>query len=70
MQRHRVDVFAFGAGLLFLLLAAGFLLDALDVWDADVAWLPPALLIVFGLAGVLATVTRRPERTEPGEGVE
>ena len=58
MTRHRLDVFALCAGVLFMALALGFLLDGLGVWNADASWIVPVLLIVFGLAGVLTTVGR------------
>jgi hypothetical protein len=60
MTRHRVDVFALVAGALFTALAVGFLLDGLDAWDVDTGWVPPLVLIVLGVAGVLSTVTRWP----------
>ena len=34
MTRHRLDVFPLCAGVLFMALAIGFLLDGLDVWNA------------------------------------
>ena len=63
MTRHRLDVFPLCAGVLFIALAVGFLLDGLDVWDVDASWVGPVLLIAFGLAGVLTTVGRH---TRPG----
>ena len=63
MTRHRLDVFPLCAGVLFMALAIGFLLDGLDVWNAHASWVIPVLLIVFGLAGVLTTVGRY---TRPG----
>ena len=58
MKRHPFDVFAFCAGVLFGVLAFGFLLDGLDVWHADVALIGPVLLMVFGLAVFLSTFSR------------
>jgi hypothetical protein len=46
-------------GLLFMGLGTAFLFDALNVWSADVTWVPPIVLIVLGLAGVLSTVGRQ-----------
>jgi hypothetical protein len=63
MNRHRFDFFALATGLVFVALAVGFLLDAADAWNADVIWLPPVLLIAFGLTGVLATFFRRSSPT-------
>ena len=72
MTRHRLDVFPLCAGVLFMALAIGFLLDGLDVWDADASWIVPVLVIVFGLAGVLTTVGRhtRPRSVTPPAGPE
>ena len=72
MTRHRLDVFSLCAGMLFMALAIGFLLDGLDVWNADASWIVPVLLIVFGLAGVLTTVGRhtRPHSPVPPENPE
>ena len=72
MTRHRLDVFSLCAGVLFMALAIGFLLDGLDVWNADASWIVPVLLIVFGLAGVLTTVGRhtRPRSMPPTTGPE
>ena len=69
MTRHRLDVFPLCAGVLFMALAIGFLLDGLDVWNAHASWVVPVLLIVFGLAGVLTTAGRytRPGSSTPSE---
>ena len=58
MTRHRLDVFALCAGAFFVALAVGFVLDGLDVWDMNVAWIGPVLLIALGLGGVLSTIGR------------
>jgi hypothetical protein len=58
MTRHRIDVFALCAGLFFVLLAVGFVLDGLDTWDMDVGRVGPLVLITLGLAGVLSTLMR------------
>jgi hypothetical protein len=62
MKRHPLDVLALVAGMLFAGLGAVFLLDALNVFSADVSWIPPIVLIVLGFAGVLSTIGRRSER--------
>jgi hypothetical protein len=69
MNRHPLDVFGLCAGVFFVALAVGFLLDGLDVWDVDAGWIPPTLLIVLGIAGVLSTIGRasRPERPDGSE---
>ncbi|MET1001922.1 MAG: hypothetical protein ABWZ15_08950 [Acidimicrobiia bacterium] len=58
MKRHRFNAAAGGMGLVFVILAVGFFLDAIDVWDAEVAWLAPVFLIAFGAAGVVSSVAR------------
>jgi hypothetical protein len=59
MERHPLDLVSLLGGLLFMGLGTAFLFDALDVWSADVTWVPPIVLIVLGLAGVLSTVGRQ-----------
>jgi hypothetical protein len=59
MTRHRLDIVSLVGGLLFVGLGVAFLLDALDAWSADITWVPPIVLIVLGVAGVLSTVGRR-----------
>jgi hypothetical protein len=58
VKAHRIDPFSLAAGVLFTALGVGFLLDELDVWTADVTWVPAIVLIVLGLGGVLAGVLR------------
>jgi hypothetical protein len=64
MTRHRFEPFAFCAGALFIVLAVVFALDAAEVWSTDASWVPPVVLIAFGSAGVLATITRRRAHTD------
>ncbi len=64
---HRTDFFALFAGLLFLALGIGFVLDGIETWDADVTWVPPMVLIALGLGIALATMTRPPR--EQGDDV-
>ena len=59
MTRHRFDPFAFIAGALFLALSVGFLLDGTDAWDVNARWIGPAVLMTFGLAGLITTVGRQ-----------
>lgn len=60
MKRHPLDLFSLLGGLLFMGLGLAFLLDALNTWSTDITWVPPVVLIVLGLAGVLSTFGRRP----------
>jgi hypothetical protein len=59
MKRHPLDLFSLLGGLLFMGLGLAFLLDALNKWSTDITWVPPVVLIVLGLAGVLSTFGRR-----------
>jgi hypothetical protein len=63
MKRHPLDLFSLLGGLLFMGLGTTFLLDALNKWSADITWVPPIVLIVLGLAGVLSTVDRQRAHT-------
>jgi hypothetical protein len=58
MNRHDLDWLSLFAGALFVGLGTTFLLNALGTWSADLAWVPPIVLIVCGLAGVVSTVAR------------
>ena len=60
--RHSADVFSLVTGLLFLALGGGYLLHDLAGPDVDLRWVAPAALIAIGLAGLLASVRRRPAR--------
>jgi flagellar biosynthesis protein FliQ len=59
MKRHALDLISLLGGLLFVGLGVAFLLDSLNIWSADITWVPPIVLIVLGLAGVLSTFARR-----------
>jgi hypothetical protein len=65
MRRHRFDPFAFCVGVVFVCLAVAFGLDAADAWSTDAAWVPPVVLIAFGLGGVLSTLMRRRPTEDP-----
>ncbi len=66
MKPHPLDVVSLLGGLLFVGLGGAFLLDATNVWSADITWVPPIVLIVLGLAGVLSTFARRSPGSEDG----
>jgi len=58
MNRHDLDWFSLFAGLLFAGLGTAFLIDSFGTHSADLAWVLPIALIVFGLAGVVSTIAR------------
>ena len=60
--RHPADVFSLVTGLLFLALGGFYLVHDLAGPDVDLRWVGPAALIAIGLAGLAASVRRRPAR--------
>lgn len=67
MERHKLDVLSLVFGLLFVGVAVIGLLDAVVLDVADLRWLGPLALVVFGVVLVLTAGSRRAERaaTEP-----
>ena len=61
-RRHQPDAFSLVMGLLFLALGGFYLVHDLTGPDVDLRWVAPAALIAIGLAGLLASVRRRPAR--------
>lgn len=64
LQRHDVDLFSLVAGVVFLLIAVGHLLDVAGGVDLDGRWVAPVVLLGLGLAG-LAGVLRRTSDDDP-----
>ena len=62
MRRHDLDVFSLVAGLVFLALAIGHLVDESSSVSLDGRWVAPLTLIALGAAG-LASALRRSEPT-------
>lgn len=60
--RHQADAFSLVMGLLFLALGGFYLVHDLSGPDVDLRWVGPAALIAIGVAGLLASVRRRPPR--------
>ena len=58
MPRHEPDAVSLMAGLLLVLLAGAVLVDDLTGLRVDPGGTAAALLVVVGLAGLLATVRR------------
>jgi hypothetical protein len=60
VKRHPLDVVSLVAALIFLGVFGIWLgVDRGDLDIADIGWLTPTLLIVAGLAGVVASLQRR-----------
>ncbi|HEX5096408.1 MAG TPA: hypothetical protein VFX21_10355 [Acidimicrobiia bacterium] len=64
MKRHRFDPLAFSAGVVFLVLAVAFGLDALDTWSTNAVWVPPVVFIALGLGSLFTTLARNHQRAE------
>jgi hypothetical protein len=60
--RHQTDAFSLVMGLLFLALGGFYLLHDLTGPEVDLRWVGPAALIAIGVAGLAASVRRRPRR--------
>lgn len=67
MRRHDVDVLSLMAGLLFMLMGLGWLLDAADAFRVDWEWLAPLVLVGLGLVGLLTSFLGRGETDPPVE---
>lgn len=59
MIQERFNVSGVVAGLLFIALGAGLLLQHLDVWDLDLEVVLPALLVGVGVLTVIGALLRR-----------
>jgi hypothetical protein len=59
MERHDTDVVSLIGGVLFMGLGLAFVLDALNGWSSNIAWVPPIVLIVLGVVGVVSTMSRQ-----------
>jgi hypothetical protein len=59
-RRHQSDAFSLVMGLLFMALGGFYLVHDLAGPDVDLRWTGPAALIAIGVAGLTASVRRRP----------
>ncbi len=67
MKRHPIDIVSVLAGLLFTALGVAFALGEADRIDIDVRFVPAAVLIAAGAAGIIASFTRAD--TTPAETI-
>lgn len=56
MKRHELDLVSLIAGIVFLLVAAAYLLGAVVDYDLSLEWVVPALLIGVGAAGLAGSL--------------
>jgi hypothetical protein len=61
-SRHQADAFSLVMGLLFLALGGLYLAHDVSGPGVDLRWVAPAALIAIGVAGLTASVRRRPSR--------
>jgi hypothetical protein len=61
-RRHRPDPFGFTAGLVFLLVAVAYLLDAAGRLSVRAGIVVPLVLIALGSAGLIGAVHGRRHR--------
>ncbi len=59
MHTHRLDLLSLLGGLVFVAIALVGLVDVLAPTVADLRWIGPALLVLFGIALVLGGARRR-----------
>jgi hypothetical protein len=64
VKRHDLDLFSLVAGLVFLAVAVGHLLDVASGLDVNGQYVAPVALVTIGIAS-LAAVLRNGDRTEP-----
>lgn len=63
MRRHEMDVFSLVAGLVFLAVAAGHLLDEAVGFDFDGRWVLPVAMVAIGVGGLASLAGKdRPAR--------
>jgi hypothetical protein len=64
LARHNRDVFSLMAGLLLVLPAGAFLVQDLTALSIDGRWVAPVVLLVVGVAGLLATLRSAGARSD------
>ena len=71
MERHPLDLVSLTAGVVFTAAAVIGLTGAITLGVADLRWIGPALLVLFGVVLVATSVSkaddRRAERAEHAE---
>jgi hypothetical protein len=64
VKRHDLDLFSLVAGLVFLAVAVGHLLDVASGLDVNGQYVAPVALVTIGIAS-LAAVLRSSDRPDP-----
>jgi hypothetical protein len=61
VRRHELDLFSLIAGLAFVGVAVGHLLDVATDLDFDGRWVAPIVLVTLGVAGLAGVLGSRGE---------
>lgn len=69
MERHPLDLISLTAGLIFALAAIVGLTGAVSLGLADLRWIGPALLVLFGVVLVATSVSRRDDEATEAAAV-
>ena len=70
VSRHERDAVSLMAGLLLVLVAGGFLLADLTSVSIQARWVGPAVLLVVGAVGLLASLRPTRSASEPLDAPE
>lgn len=70
MRKHPIDLTSLLAGLVFVGLAAVYLLAAASGNEVDASWVLPIALVALGLAGLVGGVSRAVRRPDPSGDAE
>jgi len=62
VRRHDLDVFSLVAGLVFVVVAAGHLIDEANGPDFDGRWVVPVVMVAIGVVGLASLVRGRDDR--------
>jgi hypothetical protein len=65
MRRHEFDVTSLVAGLVFVAIAAAYLVSSFTSLHVDAGWVLPFGLVGLGLAGVIGSLARARRAEEP-----
>jgi hypothetical protein len=74
VKRHDLDLFSLVAGLVFLAVAVGHLLDVASSLDVNGQYVAPVALVTIGIASLAAVLRNgghavEPDRVEPEDHV-
>jgi hypothetical protein len=68
VRRHELDLFSLIAGLAFVAVAVGHLLDVATDLDFDGRWVAPIVLVTLGVAGLAGVLGSRGGASSPAAG--